>query len=355
MQIFNLRILKTIQNTKSARTIRLDTASLVPELQFLPGQFIMVHCNIEGKTYKRAYSIHSPYWEKGFIEITVKKVPAGTVSSYLNNSVKQGDSLKVSSPAGRFVIEPSPFGYKHYFFIAAGSGITPILAMIQALLHIEKKSYISLLYANRNRSETLFYTKLKSLEETYSDRFTLNLLLSQPFSDWASLTEKNAKQGRVTGKTVHHFIQKNPPCANNTRYFICGPGELNHVAEQKLKALGIPAELIYKEKFGSRSKSVDKGIKYKASSITIKQKSGVFSFKIAADETILEGLKKEAVPVQYSCEAGVCGSCKAKLVEGEVKMDTAIALGQDEVDAGKILTCQARTLSERITLTMDDA
>ncbi|MDW3648810.1 MAG: 2Fe-2S iron-sulfur cluster-binding protein [Bacteroidia bacterium] len=323
---------------------------LIKEFSYHPGQHLLIEFEIEGESYRRTYSLNScPFLEED-LQISIKRVKAGKVSNFANDQLKEGDTLKVMKPKGRFFAQITAEAYKSYYLFAAGSGITPIFSILKSILVASPYSQVYLFYGNKNQDSILFNEELKSLQAEYKQRLEIVHILSNP-GLWSSWESWKGKKGRINSREIEDFINHHPPIAQQTEYFICGPSSMNLDVRKSLMELGIPADLIHIEHFSANQ---DEGIRKIDSvdhaNIELSYQKNSFHFEMKKGQTILQGLKENGIEVPYSCESGVCGSCVAKLREGSAEMKTCMALDDKDIEEGYILNCQALATSERLKI-----
>jgi ring-1,2-phenylacetyl-CoA epoxidase subunit PaaE len=354
-QIFYPVKVVTIANpTKESTSLSLQIPQEHREkFQFWPGQHLCFRFVIDGKEERRMYSLHNSPYEEGNHMITAKIQSDGFVSRYIADNIKVGDTVEVSVPQGEFTVQPKEKAYKSYYFFAAGSGITPVYSMIKSILLVEPMSQVFLLYGNRGKGDIIFYEELKEWQEQYADQLFITYTLSKRFLDF-SLSAWEGKRGRIDDNMVEEFITEHPPTAQNTEYYICGPQGMNQMVWDTLIELGVPTKLIHYEYFSAEGMEYDEDISSVANA-EVKAKIGGKSYALSLeqDETILSGLKRIGAPVPYSCQSGICGTCKAKLKDGEVKMKARMALSDDEADKGIVLTCQSLVQSPKADVDFD--
>lgn len=355
LSFHTLRVADLIKQTPDATTISFDPPqALADDFAFLPGQHLNIRFVIDGKEARRSYSINSCPYLDGPLQVTVKRVAEGLVSNYVNDVLRVGDELEVMPPTGRFVADIHPGHYKHYFLFGAGSGITPLMAMVQSILHEEPYSFVDLFYGNRNKSSILFYNELQTLQQQFPDRLGVEHVLSAPYSDWSSIWGWTGRRGRIDPKSVRDLIEKHPPKAQRTECFICGPGTMNKTVRATLLDLGVPSEWVHVEHFQAEATNKVQPVEAIANARLIAQLNGQqLQETIAGGQTILQVLKEKAHDPPYSCESGICATCTAKVLQGKVHMKACMGLDETEIAQGHILTCQALPLTPHVEVTFD--
>ncbi len=334
---------------REVRSLSPDTVEIIfeipntvrPKYNFVPGQYVNIHVTIDGKDYRRSYSICSEHNEP--LAIAVKKVENGIVSNYLNTKLDQGSYLLVAIPEGNFVLN----GAKNIIAIAAGSGITPIMSMAKS---IEKAgdATIQLLYGVKTQNDILFKEELKGFKKTNTTYF---------FSKEAVV---GAQAGRITKEAFTEQIKANLEILKADGFFICGPEELIFGVKEVLELFGVAKEKIHFELFTTPTSAPtnndtpsENGFSGEAA-VTVILDGEEFNFKAGSEgKTILDNLMKDGADAPYSCRGGVCSSCRAKVVEGSVKMTLNYSLTDKEIEEGYILTCQSHPTSEKVKITFD--
>lgn len=353
MQFENLRIKNIDKPIDRAVTITFELPNewnKAANYQYYPGQYVVLKITIEGKEYRRCYSLNSCPYSDDFLQITVKQVKGGIVSNYINNQLQVGATLALSAPQGNFKVSLNVDDYKTYFLFGAGSGITPLFSILKSVLTTSKNSFVYLFYGNQNQDTILFKQELAVLEQQYAGRFHLVHTLSAP-KVWTTWTPWSGKKGRIDAAAVEWFIQENPPIAQQTAYYICGPQQMNTTTKATLMDLGVPQELIHLEQFGAEtSETTTTATSTIEAQLSVQLDKKQHQVTIEKGKTVLQALKKASVDVLYSCESGVCGACKARLVEGEVSMTSCMALDDIELKSGYILICQATPKTTRLSL-----
>lgn len=330
-------------------------AELESIFRFSQGQSLTMRATLDGEEVRRTYSICSSPLENQ-LKVAIKKVEGGLFSGYANARLKKGDVLEVMQPVGKFYTPLDPAHQKNYVAIAAGSGITPVLSLIKTTLATEPRSHFTLIYGNKNRGSVIFFEELEALKNKYMERFTLLHILSR------EKTDTPLHFGRIDAAKMDS-LGKLVDFGATDEFFICGPEEMIFCVKDYLEAVGIDKKKIHFELFTSpgqtnskvknqKSKTEDTGIK---STITVKLDGRSFEFDLplSSDTTILDAALKQGADLPYACKGGMCCTCKAKLLEGEVVMDVHWGLEEEEVEKGFILTCQSHPKTEKVIVDFD--
>ncbi len=351
MQFYKLKVASIERPIKEAVSIGFDLPNeLCDKFNYYPGQHLIIKLNIEGKEVRRSYSLNSCPHKNERLQITVKRVKNGLVSNYLNDQLRVGEELAVMEPQGRFYADIQADAYKTYFLFAAGSGITPIISILKSVLCVSPYSAINLFYGNSNQDSIIFKKELAELAEQYPKRLNVVHTLSSP-KVWTTWEQWQGRKGRIDEEAVEWFITNHPPIAQNTEYYICGPGAMNVSVKKTLTALGIPKELIYIEQFGGKIAEFDKEIiAVDNAQIKVNLNGQVHSLTVPQGQTILQTLKTAKLEPPYSCESGVCGTCVAKITKGKAEMKSCMALDEKDVEVGWVLTCQALPTTAEVDL-----
>ena len=350
-----LKIRQVKKETPDCVSLSFDVPeNLKNAFQFKEGQNITIKSSINGEELRRSYSICSAPHENE-LRVAVKKVDGGLFSSYANEMLKNGDEVEVLPPTGKFNAKLHNGKTNNYLAIAAGSGITPVISIIKHSLKTEPGSSFTLLYGNRDRHSIIFFDELEALKNKYMNRFSFINILSR------EKTDADILYGRISKEKLEKL---EPLIAYHTfeAAYICGPEELIFTSSAFLKEKGVPAGGIHFELFTTPGKqennkaavietSADEGPK---SQITIRLDDRSFSFELAnKGQSILDAALKQGADLPFACKGGVCCTCRAKLVEGQVTMDVNYALEPEEIEAGFILTCQSHPVTEKVVVDFD--
>jgi ring-1,2-phenylacetyl-CoA epoxidase subunit PaaE len=305
---------------------------------------------------RRSYSICAGRGD-GQLRVGVRRVAGGAFSSWIHQHLRVGDVVQVMAPQGRFFVPLLPDARRHFLGIAGGSGITPILSILKSLLAREPGSRFTLLYANRSLASTMFKEELEDLKNRYLTRLVLHHVFSE------EQTDSDIHQGLMNRAKVGEFLRLLVPAATVDEAFVCGPFQMNDEAEAALLAAGVPAGRVHVERFGvAPGSGQPAGAVMHASlpgdadaaRITIVRDGLQREFPFRKEQpSILDAASAAGLEVPFSCTSGVCGTCRAKLLEGQVRMDRNFALEPSEVEAGFVLCCQAHPLTERVLLSFD--
>jgi ring-1,2-phenylacetyl-CoA epoxidase subunit PaaE len=328
--------------------------NLQNEFLFEQGQNITIKKEIDGEEIRRSYSICSAPFENE-LRVAVKKIDGGKFSGFANNNLKAGDQLDVLPPTGKFNSKLQTTNHKQYVAFVAGSGITPVISIIKTTLQTEPASQFTLVFGNRGRHSIIFFEELEALKNRYLDRFNLINILSREKTD-APINSGRIDADKLTelGKLVDY--------KRTDEFFICGPEEMIFCVKDFLEQSGIDKKKIHFELFttpgekksaiGNRQSAIESN--GPASKITVKLDGRSFDFDLGFNgENILDAALKQGADLPFACKGGVCCTCKAKLLEGEVEMDVNWGLEHEEVEQGFILTCQAHPTTEKVVVDFD--
>ncbi|PTD96225.1 1,2-phenylacetyl-CoA epoxidase subunit PaaE [Pseudothauera lacus] len=348
----SLKIAELRRETADAVSLRFEVpAALAEDYRFVQGQHLTLKARVGDEELRRSYSICAGV-NDGELRVAIKKVAGGRFSTWANGGIKVGDVLEVMTPEGRFHTPLDPAQARHYVAFAAGSGITPILSLIKTTLAAEPQSRFTLVYGNRRQASVMFAEALEDLKNRYLARFTLYNLFSREEQ------EVPLFNGRLDAAKVAAFMDTLLPADTIDEAFICGPGAMIDEVEAALLGAGLSAEHIHLERFGvpdaAPAHHVEAGDAPQATIVVVADGLRREMEFHASDPSILDVALRAGMDLPYSCKGGVCCTCRAKVVEGKVRMDKNYTLEQPDVDAGYVLTCQAHPLTERVVISFDE-
>jgi ring-1,2-phenylacetyl-CoA epoxidase subunit PaaE len=333
------------------------------DFAFHHGQHVTIRWSLDGADVRRNYSICSSATDGG-VRVAVKRIPEGVFSAYATTELRPGDELEVMTPTGHFYTELDRSQGKHYAAIAAGSGISPVLSILSTVLDVEPASSCTLLYGNRSTSTIMFLEELADLKNRYPDRFNLIHVLSREPREVELCT------GRIDGGKLRAFLGTLLPVDSVDEWFLCGPYAMVTELRQTLLDAGADPGHLHLEFFhvgdlpAARTGTAAEGppagggaagdTNGDTSGVTVVLDGRTSTFTLArSGEPILDAALRIRPDAPYACKGGVCGTCRARLVAGEVRMDRNFALEQSELGAGVVLACQSHPVSESVTLDFD--
>ena len=344
----------TITNTQAEPNAVLWTLSIPEELReefaFLPGQHLTFKASIHGEELRRSYSICSSQNRANELDVLIKTVDDGRFSNAALTDFTVGSEVMVMPPTGHFVVEPKEGG--EYVAFAAGSGITPVMGMIYAALEQTETARFTLFYGNSRTSDVLLHEDIAHLKDRFGSRFSVHYFLSRQKVDMPLYA------GRFDADKVALLLKHMLSGVCVDGYYVCGPGAMIDTVCEALKDLGVAPNLVHNERFLSDGQEIsvaEKTIREDAGvTVTIDGANHEFNLAAGTQATLLESAEAAGVELPYSCKAGVCATCRCKLVEGDVKMINNYSLEEWETKAGYILSCQAVPRSSTIHISFDE-
>lgn len=323
-------------------------AELAPAYAFLPGQSLTLRRIIDGQEERRSYSICAP--AGAHLRVGVREVPGGSFSTWLVREVRPGDEIDVQTPTGSFSMDPATGG--RHVFVAAGSGITPVLSIAASLLRASR-AHVTILYGNRRTNTVMFAEELADLKDTYGPRMQLVHVLSREAREVEMLS------GRLDTARIRRLLLTLVPIEEVDHFWLCGPFGMATDAQQVLRDLGVAREKVHAELFyvddvppdpARHEEPLADGVS-SAVTIVMDGRSAVLSLPRSAP--ILDSAQRTRSDLPFACKGGVCGTCRARVTSGEVAMRRNYALEDTEVAAGFVLTCQSLPVSADVTLDFD--
>lgn len=351
-----LKIAEVRRETPSAVSILFD----VPEAEreafaFRAGQHITLRADINGEDLRRNYSLCvAPH--EGQLRVAIKAISDGRFSRWANTALAAGDTLEVMPPHGSFSWDFDANAQKHYVGFAGGSGITPVLSLLKTTLLEEPKSRFTLFYGNRASNEIMFLEEIAALKDRFLDRLEAYHFLEDEDDEDIALFN-----GRLDSAKLTELLGGLIDADDVDAAFICGPGPMMDAVETALTSAGVPADRIKVERFTidrptAEQAAVEREIERKAEGrkveVTLEGRRRRITFD-SAQGSILENARAAGLPTPYACKAGVCATCRAKLIEGEVHMKANYGLSPEEVAQGYILTCQAVPMTDSVVVDYD--
>lgn len=329
------------------------------EFAFEPGQHLTLRATVDGEDLRRSYSCcisRAESRRRGEVRVASARVPGGAMSTWLNESVGPGDTLKVMTPLGSFVCPTDPTATKHHVAVAGGSGITPVLSLVTSVLEEEPGSRVTLIYGNRRTDTIMFLEELMDLKNRFPGRFSLFNVLSREKQDVDLLT------GRIDREKFEEFLATFVPEDEVDEWYLCGPFGLVETVRQVLHERGADPHHVHHEIFHVDESGgiapppvveVDESAPAEAVvTVTLDGRTTTVPMPSRA-ESILDATLRERPDAPFSCTGGVCGTCRAKVVGGEVRMDRNYALEEDEVARGYRLMCQSHPVTDTVEIDYD--
>jgi ring-1,2-phenylacetyl-CoA epoxidase subunit PaaE len=351
---YDIKVKEIKKETQDSVSISFDIPSELKEMfNYSSGQYITLKQQLNQEEVIRSYSLCSSPLEEDF-RIGVKVVPGGLMSTFLNKDLFDGQSLKVMSPEGNFVVKPFQDESRNYVGIAAGSGVTPILSMMKTVLLGEPKSTFTLYYANKTEDSTMFKSEIEEFEARFPNQLKVYRLFTQENQ------ANSLYHGRIDQPKFSALMAENKEIVSADGVYICGPEGMIYDVSKSLTETGYSKDKIHYELFGT---PVDK-MKVDApeivsdfegeSQVTAIMDGEEFEFTLSNDDAfILDASMDNGVDAPFSCKGAVCCTCKAQVIEGKATMDLNYALSEEEVEEGFILTCQARPASAKLVVDFD--
>ena len=351
-----LEIVELKRETEDAIAV---TFAVPPELRdayrFVQGQHLALRTRLDGEELRRTYSICSAVGDER-LRIAIKRHPGGRFSCHANEQFKVGDRVEVLAPAGSFHTPLDPASARLYVAFAAGSGITPIMSLLRTSLATEPRSRFILFYGNRTTASIMFREELEDLKNRYLSRLSVHHFLSREQRDI------EIYNGRLDAGRVAELCRALVPATDVDAFFVCGPSTMIDDVAGALRSAGVPAARIHSEHFTTVVPVVEPGARAQqpstarcAVTVVLDGVSSEFEMGRGPGQSILDAALARGLELPYSCKAGVCTMCRAKLMDGDVEFTVNYGLEPYEIEEGIILTCQSSPLSERVLVDFDEA
>ncbi|TMM52667.1 2Fe-2S iron-sulfur cluster-binding protein [Sulfitobacter sabulilitoris] len=319
---------------------------------FIQGQYLTFKQDFDGTELRRNYSICAGL-DDGVLQVGIKRVEGGAFSTFANERLKVGDTLQAMPPMGKFHTPIEPERAKNYLGFAGGSGITPVLSILKTVLKREPKSTFTLVYANRAVNTIMFREELEDLKNRYMGRLTIIHMLE-------SGQDMELFTGRVDQEKCDQLFKHWVDIQGMDTAFICGPEPMMLAIAEALKSHGLTEDQIKFELFGESQQGrlakqaiTDRAADTAGTDARVTADGVTRSFKMPRNQSVLEAALENSLEAPFACKAGVCSTCKAKVLEGEFEMLSNHALEDYEVEAGYVLTCQCYPLSDTIVVDYD--
>lgn len=350
---YPLRVADIEQLTDDAVAVTFDVPDeLQDAFSFSPGQHLTLRATLDGEEVRRSYSICSAPSENR-LRVAVKRLEGGVFSGHVSSGLEVGDVLDVMTPAGRFGVQLDAANAKHYAAIIAGSGITPVMSILRAVLETEPGSRFTLVYGNRDTGSVMFLEELADLKDRYPERLHLVHVLSREPQDAELL------HGRIDDAKLRVLLASLVPPDDVDEWLLCGPSAMVQQVHATLVERGVPKPDIHLELFHvegeaprlTRRVGADGGDG--GSEVTIRLGGRTTTFTMPEEGSILDATLAVRNDAPYACKGGVCGTCRCKLVEGEVEMARNYALEDSEIAAGFRLACQSVPTTPKVVLDFD--
>ncbi|MEV0441939.1 1,2-phenylacetyl-CoA epoxidase subunit PaaE [Streptomyces spectabilis] len=348
-----LRVAAVEQLTDDSVALTFDVPpALREDYRYTPGQHLALRRVVDGVEIRRTYSICSSApapqaaEEPSTLRVGVRVVDGGAFSTYAHKEIAVGDELEVMTPAGRFTLDPAP---GRYAAVVGGSGITPVLSIVTTLLEREPRARFCLIRSDRTTASTMFLEEVADLKDRWPDRFQLVTVLSRE-EQQAGLTS-----GRLDGERLAALLPALLTVPEVDGWFLCGPYGLVQSAERTLRSLGVDRSRIHEEIFhvddAPQATATVPVPEHSTVTVTLDGRSG--TWPVQSGETLLDTVLRNRADAPFACKGGVCGTCRAFKVSGDVRMDRNFALEPEETEAGYVLACQSHPTTDKVELDFD--
>ena len=326
---------------------------LADDYVYEPGQHLTLRTEVEGEEVRRNYSICAPAPSRR-LRIGVKRLAGGAFSTHATSTLQVGDVVEVMTPTGRFTPHLDPAQARHYCAIAAGSGITPVLSIVWSVLEVEPDSRVTLVYGNRTVGSVMFLEELADLKDRFADRFTLLHVLSR------EPQEAELLSGRLDPPRLRRLLDTLVPPSTVDQWYLCGPFAMVEATREVLVEAGVDLHDVHTELFhvegeaprGSVSPEQIRAAGTSAVRVTLDGRSSTVDVP-RTGVRILDAVLGVRSDAPYACKGGVCGTCRARLVSGDVAMERNYALDPEELEAGFVLACQSHPVTDEVELDFD--
>ena len=344
-----LRVSSVDRLCEDAAAVTFDVPDELAEVyRFSPGQSLTIRRRVDGREERRQYSICAAVGAAP--RVGVRVVPEGMFSQWLVEQINAGDEIEVQTPSGTFGPDPDQGG--RHVLVAAGSGITPVLSIASSLL-ANPEAEVTLLYGNRRASTVMFTDEVADLKDRFPARFeVIHVLSREP-------REAELFSGRLDADRMRRILTALVPVADVDGFWLCGPFPMIEAARDVLRELDVPAEKVHRELFFVDDvppppvEHAEAGVAGPSSRVTVTLDGRTTELSLPRDRPVLDAAQETRADLPYACKGGVCGTCRAKVVSGEVQMRRNYALEEDELAAGYVLTCQSLPVTDELSLDFD--
>lgn len=352
-QFHRVKVKQVDKTTSDCTVVTLDIPKeLQDDFHFIQGQYLTLKTKINDEDVRRSYSLCSSPIDNEW-KVGVKQIPGGKFSTFANQVLKGGDELEVMAPAGNFFVEVDPNQARKYVAFAAGSGITPMVSIIKTHLALEPNSTFKLFYINKNVGSIILKEELEALKNVYMERLEIFYFLTKEFRNVELFN------GRLDEEKMDIIFKTICDVDDIDHYFMCGPEQMIFMVRDFLLQKQVDKDHIHFELFNTsgvvkKKIEVAPELKGEQTEVTILEggKSFIYNIKTGEDN-ILDGALQNNADLPFACKGGVCCTCRAKVIEGEVEMRVNYALEEDEVAAGFVLTCQAVPKTKKVVVDFD--
>lgn len=326
---------------------------LMEDYTYKAGQYLTLRATINGEDIRRSYSICTAPQDNE-LRVAIKCIENGVFSNWATHSIQCGDVVQVMTPTGNFAFDPNPNQKRSFVLYAAGSGITPILAIAKTILSEEPLSDVTLIYGNKGFGSIIFREELEGLKNRFIDRFRLVHILSRE-----SLGNPIQK-GRIDAEKIAKINKAFFANQAIDGVYVCGPEPMIHAVKEGMLAIGVDEKKIHFELFATgitrtETQQISSGEPGVDSVVTVILDGDQIELFLNSDGmSVLDAAQQAGADLPFACKGGVCCTCKARILEGSARMDVNYALEKDEVEAGYVLTCQAHPTSEKLIVSFDD-
>ena len=356
VQFYPLTVADVRRETRDAIVLTFDVpAEQRDNFQFAPGQYLTLRAQLDGDEVRRSYSICAAAGEPR-LRVGIKKIPGGLFSGWAHEQLAPGRVLEAMPPMGNFGVSLDPALQRHFVAFVAGSGITPVLSIVKSTLRAEPQSSFTLFYGNRASSTIMFREELEDLKNEHLDRFSLIHILSREQQDIELFN------GRIDKAKCDQLLERWVDPGSIDTAFVCGPQDMMLAVAHSLEEHGLDKRQIKFELFATATPSrrqrtpqaaeAEVGQDLCEATVVIDGRARSFAFE-KGSASVLDAAMKEGIELPYACKGGVCSTCRAMLVEGEVDMDANFALEDYEIARGYILTCQSYPVTNKILVDYD--